>query len=115
MEQETKNSEKWIESVGDLVGAYRDLITIKAVEHASLGISVSVSSMLSLITAIFILLFGGLGAAWWLGEYLQNMKAGYFIVAGLYTLVLFILLAISQKIIVPGIRNIIIKKMYEQD
>lgn len=116
MEQDTNNAEeKWIESAGDLASAYRDLAIIKAVEHASLGISVSISGMLSLITMIFVLLFGGLGAAWWVGESLGNMKAGYFIIAGLYILIFFILMATSQKVIVPRIRNMIIKKFYEQD
>jgi hypothetical protein len=115
MNEEKVDTEKWVDSTADLIEGYRDLISIRIVEHTSLGVSVSVIGILSLIVAVFILLFTGLGSAWWLGEYLNNMKAGFFIVGGIYTLVFSILLATSQKILVPWIRNLIIKKMYEQD
>ena len=115
MNQEKITTEKWVSSAADLLESYRDLISIRIVEHSSLGISISVIGILSVILAVFVLLFIGLGAAWWLGEYFNNMKAGFFIVGGVYTLVFGILLATSQKVLIPMIRNIIIKKMYEQD
>ena len=37
-----------------------------------------------MLVIVFILLFLGLGAAWWIGEKLDNMKAGFFIVGGVY-------------------------------
>jgi hypothetical protein len=114
METEGK-SERFVDIGGDLVEAYRDLITLKIVEHTSLGASVSVIGILSLVLAMFVLLFAGLGSAWWLGESLANMKAGFFIVGGVYTLVFVILLLTSRKVFVPLIRNLIIKKIYEQD
>ena len=114
MEREGK-SERLVDVGGDLVEAYRDLITIKIVEHTSLGASVSVVGLLSLVLAMFVLLFAGLGSAWWLGEYLGNMKAGFFIVGGAYTLIFAILLLTSRRVLVPWIRNLIIKKIYEQD
>jgi len=115
MNPEKSKTEKWVDSTVNLVEAYRDLISIRIVEHTSLGISISVIGILSLILIVFVLLFIGLGAAWWIGEYFNNMKAGFFIVGGVYTLVFGILLATSQKVLVPRIRNLIIKKMYEQD
>ncbi len=115
MNQEKINTEKWVDNVGNLAEAYRDLISIRTVEHTSLGISISIIGILSLILVVFVLLFTGFGSAWWLGEYLGNMKAGFFIVGGSYTLIFGILLATSQKVLIPRIRNLIIKKMYEQD
>jgi hypothetical protein len=107
--------EKWVDSTTDLIESYRQLITIRIVEHSSLGISMGVIGILSMILAVFVLLFAGLGAAWWLGEYLNNMKAGFFIVGGLFTLIFAIVLATSHKVLIPRIRNFIIKKIYEQD
>lgn len=116
MEEEKDNTEeKWIESAGDLVGAYRDLAAIKIVEHASQGISISISGMLSLVTMVFVLMFAGFGTAWWIGGMMNNMIAGYFIVAGIYVLILILLTTTSKKIIIPSIRNMVIKKIYEQD
>ena len=115
MNEEKINTEKWVDSATKLAETYRDLISLRIVEHTSLGISISVIGVLSLILAVFVLLFTGLGAAWWLGEYLDNMMSGFFIVGGVYTLIFGIILATSQKVLIPRIRNLIIKKMYEQD
>ncbi len=115
MENEKISTEKWVNSAGELIEAYRDLVSIRVIEHTSLGISVSVVGVLSLILAVFALLFTGMGSAWWLGEYLNNMKAGFFIVGGVYAVIFSILLATSRKVWVPRIRNLIIKKIYEQD
>ncbi len=115
METAEKNKERFVDIGSDLVEAYRNLITIKIVEHTSMGASVSITGLLSLVIAMFVLLFAGLGSAWWLGESLNDMKAGFFIVGGIYVLILIILLATSRKVIVPLIRNLIIKKIYEPD
>ena len=50
-----------------------------------------------------------------MGEALENMKAGFFIVGGVYGTILVIILIMAKKILIPGIRNLIIKKIYEQD
>ncbi|MBL7856496.1 MAG: phage holin family protein [Cyclobacteriaceae bacterium] len=112
---EKGNSEKWVDSVTELVESYRDLISIRIVEHTTRGASLSVIGLLSLLVAVFVLLFAGLGSAWWLGEAMDNMKAGFFIVGGFYLVVFGILLATSKTVLIPWIRNLIIKKIYEQD
>lgn len=115
MQQEKTGTEKWVDLGGDLVEGYRKLITIKIVEYTSLGASVSIVGILLLVMVVFVLLFAGLGCAWWLGENMGNMKAGFFIVGGVYTLGLLVVLATSRKVLLPRIRDLIIKKIYEQD
>ena len=115
MEENKKGSEKLVGAVADWVETYRNLMGVKVVEHTSLGASVSFLSVLTMLVIVFILLFLGLGAAWWIGEQLDNMKAGFFIVGGVYGTVLIIILAMAKKVLIPGIRNLIIKKIYEQD
>ncbi len=115
MEQEKNISEKWIDGAGDLIENYRNLITIRIVEHTSLGASVSVLGILSLIFILCISLFFGLGAAWWIGEEMGNRTAGFFIVGGAYLFLLGILLLTAKKFLMPALRNLIIKKIYEQD
>ena len=109
------NPEKWVDSTTDLIESYRQLITIRIIQHSSLGISMGVIGMISMILGIFVLLFVGLGSAWWLGEYMNNMKAGFFIIGGLFTLIFSIVLVASHKVLIPRIRDFIIKKIYEQD
>jgi uncharacterized membrane protein len=114
--EETKNiTDKWVSTATDLADAYKDLLTMRIVEHTSLGIAVSIVGITSLLVGLFILLFVGFGCAWWLGEYLENMKQGFFIVGGVYAIIFTSLLLTSKKILLPHIRNVIIKKIYEQD
>jgi hypothetical protein len=115
MEEEKKSGEKILDLAGDMVENYRNLITIKVVEHSSLAGAASIIGIFLLVVAVFILLFAGIGFAWWLGEELGNMKAGFFIVGGIYTILFIILILISKKMLLPSLRNMIIKKIYEQD
>jgi uncharacterized membrane protein len=115
MEEEKKSGEKILDLAGDMVENYRNLITIKIVEHSSLAGAASILGIFALVITVFILLFAGIGFAWWLGEELRNMKAGFFIVCGIYAILLIILILISKKMLLPSLRNMIIKKIYEQD
>jgi hypothetical protein len=115
MEAEKKSSEKLVEAVSDWIETYRNLVTLRIVEKSSQSVSASVLGVLAAVIIIFVLLFIGLGSAWWMGERLENMKAGFFIVGGIFSIVLLILLLMAKKVLIPGIRNLIIKKMYEQD
>lgn len=115
MDAEKTNSEKWVNNITELVDSYRSLISVRVVEHTSLGISLSIIGILSMIMAVFVLLFAGIGSAWWLGEYLQNMKAGFFLVSGFYAILFIVLLLTSPGIWIPRLRNAIIRKIYEQN
>lgn len=115
MEETTHTTDKWVTNATELADAYKDLLTMRMVEHTSLGIAASIIGITSLLVGLFILLFVGFGLAWWLGEYVQNMKLGFFVVAGGYALIFTSVLLTSKKILLPRIRNRIIKKIYEQD
>lgn len=115
MEEQKKATERLVDAAGNWVETYRNLVTLRIVEYVSQGASISIISLLSTVVAFFLLLFIGLGLAWWVGEAMENMKAGFFIVGGFYAAVLIIVLALAKKVLIPGIRNIIIKKAYEQD
>jgi hypothetical protein len=113
MEENKNTTEKIVDAASDWIETYRNLLTIKIVEQASQGASVSIIGIFALLAVIFILLFIGLGAAWWVGETLDNMKAGFFIVGAVYLTLLVIVLALAKRVLIPGIRNIIIRKIYE--
>jgi len=113
--KEAKQEERWVDLGSDLIEAYRNLIAIKVVEHTSRGASVGAVGILSMILAIFILLFTGIGLAWWIGETLNDIKVGFFIIGGVYAVVFITLLLASRKVIVPRVRDLIIKKIYDQD
>jgi hypothetical protein len=115
MEENKKTGENLVGGVSDWIETYRDLMGVRIVEHGSMGASISVLGVLTMLVIVFILLFLGLGAAWWIGEQMDNMKAGFFIVGGVYGTILIVILITAKKVLIPGIRNLIIKKIYEQD
>jgi hypothetical protein len=115
MEEQKKATERLIDAAGNWVDTYRKLMVLRVVEHASRGASISIMGVLSAVIVIFLLLFLGLGLAWWVGEAMENMKAGFFIVGGFYAVVLLVILALAKKVLIPAIRNIIIKQVYEQN
>ncbi|HEY5915812.1 MAG TPA: hypothetical protein VIU13_00345 [Chryseolinea sp.] len=115
MDADAERQDTVVDAAGDLIETYRDLLTARIVEHTSAGASISIVGIISLLIIVFVLLFSGLGAAWWIGDTMNNMKAGFFIVGGFYTLVLIAVLATAKSFIIPNVRNMIIKKIYEQD
>jgi len=115
MEEEKKSGEKILDLAGDMVENYRNLITIKIIEHSSRAGAISMLGIILMVVAVFVLLFAGTGFAWWLGEELQNMKAGFFIVGGVYSVILLIMILIAKKMLLPSLRNMIIKKIYDED
>lgn len=115
MGTDAERQDSIVDAAGDLIETYRDLITVRIVEHTSMGASISIVGIITLLIVVFVLLFSGMGAAWWIGDEMNNVKAGFFIVGGFYTLILIILLATAKSFLIPGVRNMIIKKMYEQD
>lgn len=115
MVEEKKSGEKILDLAGDMVENYRSLVTLKVVEQSSRVGSISIVGLLLLIVGVFVLLFAGLGLSWWLGEALGNIKAGFFIVCGAYALLLIVLILISKRTLLPTIRDMIIKKIYEED
>ncbi len=114
-EQDRIKQESIVDAAGDLIETYRKLTSIRIVEYTSLGASVSIFGLMTLVVTVLILLFTGLGAAWWIGDRLHNIKAGFFIVGGFYSLLLLIGVLMANGIIIPNLRNLIIRKIYEQN
>lgn len=114
-ERDRTQQDGLIDAVGDMVETYRGIAKLHLVENAAVGGSLSILGMLLLVTGVFILLFAGLGAAWWIGDALQNMKAGFFIVGGFYLIVFVVMLLTAGSVILPWLRNIIVRKIYENN
>ncbi len=112
---DAREQDNLVDAASDIIETYRNLITVRIVENTSLGASISVLGILVLCVAAFVLLFSGLGMAWWIGNRLDNVQAGFFIVGGFYLILLIVILATANTVLIPAFRNLIIKKIYEQD
>ena len=71
------------------------------------------SSLVVLFLGVFVLLFSGIALGIWLGEVLDSPALGYLLVAGIYLLIIIILVLLRKRIVFPMIRNLIINKIYE--
>lgn len=113
MENIKTQLEEFSENVTGYVDSLYQLSLVKVTEKAANTAAYTVTGFIITIFAILVLLLAGIGAAWWLGELLESTAAGFFVVAGFYLLCMLFIFIFRKKIIVPLIRNGIVKKMYE--
>ena len=102
-----------IEHVGDYIETHYKLGLLKITEKSTAAGSAIIAALLLAILSIFFILFIGLGLAWWIGGMLDSIIAGYFIVAGLYLLIIICVVMMRKKLIDPFLRNLLVKKIYE--
>lgn len=114
----TANSQKsTAENLTDHVTGYIEmyvkLMAVNATEKATGVATVSLTAILLCFFCMFVLLFGGVGMAIWIGDSVQDTKVGYFCVGGFYLLFAGLFLLLRKKFIFPFVRDQIIQKMYE--
>ena len=102
-----------LDHAGDYIETYYKLGLLKVTEKSTAAGSTIIAALLLTILFIFFALFIGLGLAWWIGGMLDSIIAGYFIVAGIYLLIIFCVLIMRKKVIDPFFRNYLVKKIYE--
>lgn len=102
-----------VDDVEDIAKTYYRLSVVNVVDKGSkLGSSVLIFAVVTGL-AFFIFLFVGFAAAFWIGRVLGEPMLGFFAVAGFLLVILLLILALRKKVILPFIRNIIIKNFYD--
>ena len=104
---------KLIENASDIVETSYKLLVIKVVDKATKILSSALAVVTYIVIGFFVVLFLGIGTAIWIGEALENMKAGYFITAGIFLLLILIIYLLRKRVVFPILRDSIIKKFYE--
>lgn len=105
-------SDNLTDNVMDFVETWYKLTLVNITDKVSGVASSVVTFMAVFIIGIFVLLFIGLALGTWLGQLVNNTIAGYFLVAGLFLLVMLMIWAFRKKLM-SGFRNFIIRKVYE--
>jgi hypothetical protein len=99
--------------IGDFFETYYELLTItlakKSVDIASSLINSVILAFLGLLFISFV----GFGLAWWLGTAIGNRAGGFFITAGIYLLIMVLIVVMRKKVIFPFLRNLLTRKIYE--
>ena len=108
-----QKTQQLTEHLGDLLESYYRLGVINVTDKASGIASFTLTLLIISFMTLFVLLFLGFGLGWWLGEKLDNMLAGFAIVSAFFLSLIFIVIAFRKQLLLPVIRNIIIKSVYE--
>jgi hypothetical protein len=99
--------------VKDYLGTLYELTSLKLVQQLVNVASFAANSFLIVIFSILILMIGGIGVGWWLGDVMNSRAGGFLVIAGFYLVCLICLMTFMKKIIFSSIRNKILKKIYE--
>jgi len=111
MEHPEMNMSDLVERSAELVKQHVDLIRLNLTEKISELVSSISIAVILFLTASYLILFAGVGCAWWISEHDLPVSVGFFIVT-LVFLVLFIgVLTIGKKYVRLAIENIVIKSM----
>jgi hypothetical protein len=106
-------AEDLAEHAGDYFETQFNLARLNATDKATGLASQGFMFAVVAILALFVLLFTGLGLSWWIGRVINNIVGGFFIVAGVYVLLIALLLLLRKSVIAPVIRNFLIARIYE--
>lgn len=113
MEEVKSETENLVDHVGNWIETYYKLAMVNITEKATTIVSNTMAGIAVLLLGVLVLLFAGVGVAWWIGEAYNNMKLGFFIVGGFFLLLLAIIIAIRKQIVFPFLRDAILKRIYE--
>jgi hypothetical protein len=124
MEQETtkplsEEKETMKETAEDLVkhaGDYLETLYKSAILRATQkGVNAGANVINGVLAAVFgllFMLFAFVGVAFLIGDLIESRAGGFLIMAGLFLLIL-VALIVAKKSIVSGLRNMIIRKIYD--
>jgi len=112
MDEDKNKLEVFAKHIEDFITTSYQLTTVKAARKTTTITAEGFYVVVMVILCMFVLFFAGLGLAWWIGSLTHNLQVGYFIVGGLFLLLLVLLVALRKKILLP-LKNIIVRKLYE--
>ncbi len=113
MEELKEKTADLADHVEDLANTFYRLTLVNATQKASNVISSAVVTLLICSLAFIALLFMGVALAWWLGNLVNSRAGGFLLAAAFFVVVILFLSLLGKKTILPMIRDMIIRKMYD--
>lgn len=113
--EEKNKIEKFLKDIKEYAEVRFDLVSLNVQDKFSDIVSSLVSIIILSVMALLILLFAGIGAAIWLGEYFNNGWIGFFCITGFYLLLALLILFNREKWIKFPVMNSLIKKIHFND
>ncbi|MBL7697502.1 MAG: hypothetical protein JNK79_05070 [Chitinophagaceae bacterium] len=101
------------DSITEYIQTYYKLTLLNAADKATTIAASTLASVTVFCLGFFVVLFGGIALALWLGSLLDSTALGFVLVAALFVLIIVIIVALKKKIVFPAIRDSLINKLYE--
>lgn len=101
------------DSITEYIQSYYKLTLLNAADKATSIAASTLASVTMFFMGMFVLFFGGIALAIWLGNLLDNEALGYLIVAGFFLLIIIVVVLLKRNIVFPVIRDKLINKLYE--
>jgi hypothetical protein len=108
-----ESAEDLLKHVGDYLDTLYKKLTLTATEKAVKAGASMISSLFVVVLGFFALFFAGLGLGWLVGNWINDRAAGFFIVAGVYLVLLLIIAMAGKKTVIPYLRNLLTRKIYD--
>jgi cytochrome c biogenesis protein CcdA len=113
VEQIKEKAKDLTDNIAEYAETFYKLSVVKATQKATQIGSAVIASIATVILGLFILFFGGVALALWLGDLVNSRPLGFVIVAGFFLIVLVIIIALRKNIVFPYFRNLLIRKFYD--
>ena len=101
--------------IGDYLDTFYQVSLLNVTKKATHVASFAFSTIVFCVVGIFVLFFSSIAMGWWLGDVVASRAGGFLIVASFYLVVGVIIILLRKKIVFPYFRNILIRKVYDQD
>jgi DMSO/TMAO reductase YedYZ heme-binding membrane subunit len=106
-------AETLTDHVTDYMETFFALNVLKATDKAAGIASSSIAGVLIAVFLLFTMLLLSIGLGYLIGQQLDNLFAGFGIVAGFYAVLAVLIIILNKKVFSPFLKNIIIRSAYE--
>jgi len=113
VEEIKEDAKDLFEHITDYLETYYELISITVAQKTINIASGIINVMILAILGLFAFGLISLGLGWWLGNLLNSRVGGFFLVAGIYAVLMIAIIVMRKKVIFPFLRNLLTKKLYE--
>jgi len=114
---ETQEIKDKVGNITDHTADYLDTFVkvslLKITRKTTNIVSGAMSILVVCILSMFILFFGGLAAAWWLGDVIGSRAGGFLLLTFFYLVLDIVLVLLRKRIVFPFIRDMLARKIYE--
>jgi hypothetical protein len=113
VEEVKEEAKDLVDHTTDFLETYYQLITINIAQKGINIASAVINAVVLTIIGLFAFGLISLGIGWWLGNLVDSRAGGFFMVAGIYIVIMAVIIVMRKKTILPLLRDFLTKKIYE--